>query len=378
MSQGDDFMSIKRAFLAGNLDFILNDIDKEKNLYKFNSYLLFVIINCIQRGTVDINILIRNKEKILNKICYDFNLYDCLSLLCLLKIDCTKEEAKKIYCQTIKQIFSKEAILFLNSLCLKFGKMDIFEESIIYNEIFNSLINIEDNNKISKILYNLFLLVDFQTILKERYHVVALMIDKYQKFNPRVISDNLFLGSSIIGCLIKGQNQYIAQSYFDLLTGNKKNKDASISMIGGGSTCLVYKIGNNVLKLGETRNSKTIFIDFRILASQIRKLIIENDKELFYVEVMKYIKTGDITIEECEELKNDLLSRGIIWEDAKPENCGLLDNDDKNICDLPVDYVNVAGKTDDIDAKEKFMKRKRKVVVLDNDNMRRNPKSLWK
>ena len=371
-------MDIKQFLLNGKLDILLKEINESKNLDKMKSYNLFLVINCVSKNTQYLEILVNNSNKIFNKICYDFNLYDCLSLLSLMKIDAFKEQAKQIYNDCIKRVFTNDTIMFLNKINLKLSQSDIFEESIIYNEIFKTLQEIDDNSKVSKILYNLFLLVDFRTILKSRYNIVELMIDKYQKFDPNAVCDNLFLGSSIIGCLIKGQNQYIAQSYFELLEKDKKVKFSNIKMIGGGSTCLVYKIGNNVLKLGETRHSKTIYIDFRILASQIRKLIIENNKELFYVEVMKYIKTGDVTIEECQELKNDLLSRGIIWEDAKPENCGILDNHDENICDLAVDYVNVAGKTDAPESRRQFMKRKRKVVVLDNDNMRRDPRSLWK
>lgn len=374
-------MELKDNLLNGQIDNLFSKLDNPKIYKSIDSYILYYIINLAMNDTKYMDVLIKNFNEILNKLCCNFNLYDCLSFLLLRKNETFKEKLAPIYNDTINRVLSNDTIFFLiktnNYITNQIMKQGSFEESSIYNYIFDTL-NTVDNQKASKVLYNLFLLVDFRKVLEKRYSIVSLMIDKYQKFDPNAVCNNLFLGSSIIGCLIKNNNQYLAQQYFDLLKKEKNCNDKHIKMIGGGSTSLVYKIGDSVLKLGETRNSKKIYIDFRILASQIRKLIVENDEELFYVEVMKYIKTGDVTKEECEELKNDLLSRGIIWEDAKPENCGLLDNNDTNECNLPVDYVNVAGKTNAPESKRQFMKRKRKVVVLDNDNMRMNPKALWK
>lgn len=374
-------MELKEYLLNGQIDNLFSKLDNPKIYKNIDSYTLYYIINIAMKNTQYMDVLIKNSNEITNKLCCNFNLYDCLSFLLLRKNSIFKDKMASIYNESINKVFANETIFLLikiNSyISNQIANQGTFEESSIYNYIFNTL-NTYDNQKSSKILYNLFLLLDFKKVLEKRYSIVSLMIDKYQKFDPDAVCSNLFLGSSIIGCLIKNNNQYLAQQYFDLLKQDKKCNDKHIKMIGGGSTSLVYKIGDSVLKLGETRNSKKIYIDFRILASQIRKLIVENGEELFYVEVMKYIKTGNVTKEECEELKNDLLSRGIIWEDAKPENCGILDNNDLNECNLLVDYINVAGKTDAPEAKRQFMKRKRKVVVLDNDNMRMNPKALWK
>ena len=118
-------------------------------------------------------------------------------------------------------------------------------------------------------------------------------------------------------------------------------------MIGGGGSSLLYKIGNDVLKIGETRNSRKIYINHRILASQIRKLLYDNnDNPLFYIEQMKCVRTDGITQKDVDELRQDLYEQGLIWDDAKIANCGILDPDDENICTLPVDYIEVAGKID--------------------------------
>lgn len=49
-----------------------------------------------------------------------------------------------------------------------------------------------------------------------------------------------------------------------------------------------------------------------------------------------------------------------------------MDGDD-NLSTLPVDYIEVAGNIENPYRREEFMKRKRKVVVIDNDNIRYNP-----
>lgn len=148
-------------------------------------------------------------------------------------------------------------------------------------------------------------------------------------------------------------------------------------MIGGGCTNLVYKIGDEVIKLGETRHNRTIYINHRILASSYRKLELnEKGEELFYVEIMNYAIVGDTTPEERDELRHDLYNQGLIWYDDKIENCGLLVDGDENICTLPVDYIEVAGRIDNPYDREQFMQRERKVVVIDNDLIKLNPLKL--
>ena len=63
----------------------------------------------------------------------------------------------------------------------------------------------------------------------------------------------------------------------------------------------------------------------------------------------------------------------MIWEDDKLENCGLLSDNDENICPLPVDYIEIAGCINNPYPSEQFMKRERKVVVIDNDYIHYNP-----
>ena len=129
-----------------------------------------------------------------------------------------------------------------------------------------------------------------------------------------------------------------------------------------------------VIKLGEDRNDRKVYINHRILASFIRKL--EQDKDgndLFYVEVMKYAITGDVTEEERDELRRDLYMQGLIWTDDKLANCGVLVDGDENYYDREIDYTEFAGHINSPARREEFAKRKRRVVVIDNDHIRFNP-----
>ena len=51
----------------------------------------------------------------------------------------------------------------------------------------------------------------------------------------------------------------------------------------------------------------------------------------------------------------------------------IEEDNDENICPLPVDYIEIAGCINNPYRREQFMKRERKVVVIDNDCIRYNP-----
>lgn len=317
-----------------------------------------------------------NKKYVLEAITTDFTFFDGLSLLLLLKKDNCKDEARKIFEQSMKQVFNSKTIMFMSKINEESLENNCYNKQYIISHVFSELASF-DSLKSSIIIYNLNNFNDFRTELKIRYSVIEQLLSAYQKFDLEVMSNNSFKGSTILGFLLKEDNQYLVKDYIDNLL--KECAFApKVECIGAGSTCLVYKIGNKVIKLGEDRNSRKIYVNHRILASQVRKLLKKGDKPLFYVEIMNYLKDTNVTKEECEELRLDLLRQGLIWEDAKPENCGLLNDGDPNFSYLPVDYEEVVQIVDNPIAREEFMKQKRKVVVLDNDCIRPNPKLNWK
>lgn len=348
-------------------------------IQKMDSYELYRIILIAESKEEYLHFFENNRGIILNKICEEFSFFDSLSLIHMIKYESCRSEASQILNNSIKSIFSKQTLVFIKKIDKAIDEYKLGEKQAIYNYMFSELEKLS-SDKASIILYNLNLFKDFNYELKKRLGVVEILISAYQKYDTNVLANNLYKGSSIIGCLSKNNNQYLVLDYIqDLLKKYNLNTE-DIECIGGGSTSLVFKIGKSVLKLGEKRNNRKIYVNHRILASQCRKLIMNEDNTLplFYVEIMKYINNSGITQEECDELQEDLLRQGLIWEDAKTENCGTLDEGDDNKSYLPVDYVEVAGIVDNPIDREQFMKRKRKVVVLDNDNITRDPRSIWK
>lgn len=230
-----------------------------------------------------------------------------------------------------------------------------------------------ETSKSSKILFDLYLFPDFKMLLNQEFRITSTLIEAYQLFDPDILSSHIINGSSIIGKLIDKKNEEIITKYLRDLLQEKQISTRNIKMVGGGGSCLVFRINDMVIKLGEERNDKKIFINHRILASLLRKLELdEKGKELFYVEIMKYAITGDVTPEERDELKQDLYNQGLIWDDDKLANCGVLVDGDENFYDRPIDYDTYQAHIDNPVRREEFNLRKRRVVVIDNDHIRYN------
>ena len=312
-------------------------------------------------------------DEILSKCISEYNLFDFLTILTMKFHDVDKAKCDIILENSLKKVFNKNTILCL----LKLYKKISLKEDISYNEVFNVLIDDvlkNDSEKISIIIFDLTIFNDFNEILTKLHPLVAFMIESYKLFDPNVVSSKIFLGSSIIGKLLDGDNEKIAEKYVKKILHDNQISRHNFKMIGGGGSSLVFKVGDLVLKLGETRHNRKVYINHRILASLVRKLELSEDlKELFYVEIMRYALVGDVTKEERDELKKDLYDQGLIWYDDKLENCGVLQDDDLNESPMSVDYVEIAGRIDNPDRREQFMKRKRRVVVIDNDCIRFNP-----
>jgi len=367
----------------GTLDFYMDNLgyyssivlfewEKNRNfISQIDSFELFKIVKTFYKDDFGKKLIERDLDKILEKTTESFNIFDSFTVLLLKANKIYNNDFDLKFFNILKEVISSNTLMYISRILKDIERENINTSVDVYNHIFSTLKS--KNNEMSSIcLFDMSLFPDFREELKKRYHTVFLLIDKYQKYDPDVIGNMMFKGSSIIGKLIHDENQYIAEQY---ITDLCESKDmANIEMIGGGSTCLVLKIGKNVLKLGENRHCRKIYINHRILASLKRKLHVDRDnKPLFYAEVMKYVETEGITIEDLEELKSDLFRQGLEWDDPKIENCGILDENDDNVSLLPVDYIEVAGNIDNPIDREEFQKRKRKVVVIDNDCIRYNP-----
>lgn len=319
----------------------------------------------------------RDFHKILNISSIDYDMFNFFTILALREF---KNGNYKSYCDsiieiTIKSVFSKETIFYLRK---KFNKIKtaFTNKESLFNEIIADLQTF-NTEKSSKIIFDLYIFPDFKIFLETNKRVLATLIEAYQLYDPDLLSSHLFKGSSIIGKLLKTDNEKIVAKHLRDLLEEKQISTRNIKMIGGGASSLVYRINNKVIKLGETRHCRKIYINHRILASIVRKLETSPEgEELFYVETMINAIVGDVTEEERDELVRDLAMQGLNWEDTKLENCGRLPDGYENECDLPVDYIEVAGRIDNPYYREQFMRRDRKVVVIDNDDITLNPLKL--
>ncbi len=336
---------------------------------------LFVLVMTFLKDSHAKYLVERDFQKIINRCSVDYDMFNFFTILALKFIGggYYKELCEASLDLTVREIFSKDTIIFLLKKFKKIKEKGVISKEELFTEILEDL-KLMETDKSSKILFDLFIFPDFKLMLESRHRVISTLIEAYQLYDPDIVSSQMFFGSNIIGKLLKDDNEKIVAKYLRCLLEEKQISPRYVKMIGGGGSSLVYKIKDLVIKLGETRNNRKIYINHRILASIVRKLELgPNEEELFYVEIMKYAKVGDVTPEERDELYQDLYDQGLIWDDAKLINCGVLVDGDENICELPVDYIEVAGRIDTPYRREEFMKRKRKVVVIDNDNIRYNP-----
>lgn len=353
--------------------------------YKFN-----YMLDCIESGTYDdvksLDLLclimnherneqffIKNQKKLIDLCTINFNIYDYFSLRYLNKINSFSEQVAKLLDDTVKSVFSSCTQILLNRMFLK-----LTDNSLSVNNIFKYIINeceTLSTEKSSIILFELSIFNDFSKKLYERNPITAIIIKAYMRYDNSIIGKEMFKGSSIIGKLVKNNNEKLVFPYILDLLKEKKIDINNFKMVGGGGSSLVFEVNNQILKLGETRNKKKVFANHRILQSKVRDLISKNDIPLFFIEIMNPAIVGDVTIEERDELVADLESQGMIWEDSKLENCGVLQEWDKNdsVKYEDIDHTLYIANIENPVSKAEFDKRKRRVVVIDNDDMRLKP-----
>lgn len=350
-------------------NYILNCINSGEYSDINSSDLLRIIMNYNR----DEQFFIKNQRLLISLCTTNFNIYDYFSLRYLNKISSFHCEIAKLFDDTIKSVFSGCTQILLNRVFLK-----LTDKELSVNDIFKYIINECENistEKSSIILFELSIFNDFSKSLYERNPIAATMIKAYMRYDNSIIGKNMFKGSSIIGKLVKNNNERLVLPYLLDLLGNEKVNINNFKMVGGGGSSLVFEINDQILKLGETRNKKKVFANYRILQSKVRDLISKNEIPLFFVEVMNPAIVGDVTAEERDELVLDLEKQGIIWEDSKLENCGVLRDGDMNDS---VKYENIdkalyIANIENPFSKAEFDKRKRRVVVIDNDDMSLKP-----
>lgn len=313
----------------------------------------------------DYDFLIEFKDNIINLCTVDYEIEDCIIFMILQRIPEIKEDIKKVINDTYNKFFDNKTKIFLYRITNNVLDGKIKPEKL-YDEIIEELPK-KDSEKSSRLVYNLCVFNEFRSKLMKKHPLATTIITAFIRFDKEVI----YKGGTIIGKLFQDENEKKIMPYVEELLGNKRLNASNIEMIGGGGSSLVFKINDKVLKLGETRNNKYVFINHRILESQERKVFEdENENILFYLEIMNYVLTGDVTPDEMEELRTDLLRQGLYWDDVKLENCGVLQDGDTNDSYFRDDkQLELSTKIDNPIDREEFNKRERRVIVLDNDNI---------
>lgn len=315
----------------------------------------------------------KRADEILDRCSVDYDMFNCFTIMCMKMFKINEARAEECLEKTIKNVFGKDSIILLLKMIRMMRQNGVVSKEELFEIIINNLREMP-TDKSSKILFDLYIFPDFNLLLNTHYRVVATLVEAYQLYQPEIVSSAIFNGSTIVSKLLDKDNELIVAKYLRDLLKEKQISTRNIRMVGGGGSCLVFKINDMVIKLGEERNNRKVYINHRILASLIRKL--EQDKDgndLFYVEVMKYAITGDVTEAERDELRRDLYAQGLVWTDDKLINCGVLVDGDDNYYDREIDYSEYAGHINCPARREEFLKRKRRVVVIDNDHITFNP-----
>ena len=339
------------------------------------------LFNAVVKSYVDEDIkalVEKNASQIIFACCFSFTLFDYLTITHMIHSNIAKDTAKVQLKRSLNGRFSNKTNIYLVSKYKKLNLTDFVSEDELFDTIISDLKNF-DTLTASALLFDLYNFDDFRGYLSSHHPVLTKIIKYYKKYDKEVVGNGIYKGSSIIAKLLDSKCEQLAYNYIINLINSEHVNYSDVTMIGGGGSNLVFKIGDKVLKLGETRNCRKIFINHRILASLVRKLEIDEEtgKELFYAEVMKYIYTG-VTEEERDELRNDLAKQGIIWEDDKLENCGYLPDGYDNECPLKGNYDEVLANVENPLYKEQFNRRRKRVVVLDSDNMHLDTTKLQK
>lgn len=132
----------------------------------------------------------------------------------------------------------------------------------------------------------------------------------------------------------------------DEIANNEKVDLSDLEYVGKGSIAYVYRLGNKVIKFGNTRITEKIPYHKRILQPLIRRKIQTKPKDI-YIEITEYLEKDDkITDIDAYNIYKELRNDGIIWVDAKRENLGRLKtnneinfNENLNVKDETLGYI---------------------------------------
>lgn len=225
------------------------------------------------------------------------------------------------------------------------GKIELIPSNdILYN---NEFVNEElfsgeliDENELVKIIINVF--GENRINLEDRKNYI-------QKFDSRNIDfdyNDLFITD-------KQKKEF--QEFFKLLIDDisryckNNNLDCSLSIVGCGSTSIVYSIGDKIIKIGKPRRSNKLPFCEHLLQPIINKDF-EFDGYQIHIEVTQKVITFDKNsnfvhseryFDIIEQISYDLQEFGIYCKDLNYQNIGILTKENKIHFDsIHFDYAN--------------------------------------
>ncbi len=242
------------------------------------------------------------------------------------------------------EFLKEDDIIYLIKNMLKYLHGNILESFI--NEIKDNIIYLEE------IFKNIECTPDFLLILKTTSDTLYYnsLIKKYQDeiyssiYN---IDSNKFKNS-----IYKTILEQIIKEVLELTNSKLEN----IQYIKEGASSKVYRIGNLVLKTGNSRFVHEIPNHDRILYPLLRRKIGD-----LYIEVSDFVDTKNITDDDVYMIFKELMDSGIVWVDPRRENIGRLLKDSNSY------DIYVSEETVGLIGKNKMPRKAGELAIIDTD-----------
>lgn len=242
------------------------------------------------------------------------------------------------------EFLKEDDIIYLIKNMLKYLHGNILESFI--NEIKDNIIYLEE------IFKNIECTPDFLLILKTTSDTLYYnsLIKKYQDeiyssiYN---IDSNKFKNS-----IYKTILEQIIKEVLELTNSKLEN----IQYIKEGASSKVYRIGNLVLKTGNSRFVHEIPNHDRILYPLLRRKIGD-----LYIEVSDFVDTKNITDDDVYMIFKELMDSGIVWVDPRIENVGRLLKDSNSY------DIYVSEETVGLIGKNKIPRKASELAIIDTD-----------
>lgn len=139
--------------------------------------------------------------------------------------------------------------------------------------------------------------------------------------------------------------EIVAAFISDIMQHEKVDLD-DVTFVGSGKTCINFKIGEYVLKVGKTRRTKEFRNSSRILQPVIRREIETEDGDKMFIEVQNEVDAEWYKKVDKRELSSimyevykGIREEGMVWTDIRYSNVGRLLKDNR------VNYTNTVHDT---------------------------------